>query len=134
MPELNEHDLRNLFHVAGHAAPAHDLTARIMARVSVTPVQRPVPVRPLIGKRGWLCIAAGLAAMIGYGLTGSADATPSWSDALVRRLAFVQLPQGEWPIWLAMGAGVALLFTLLDTVLRNRFRRPDADQSNSFAA
>ena len=65
MPERNEQqptqstdqDLCKLFQTAGHHAPGCDLTARIMARVAVTPLFRPKVIRPLIGQRTWVVMA-----------------------------------------------------------------------------
>lgn len=122
MPDLSEHDLHKLFHAAGHTAPTHDLSDRIMAQVAVTRILRPTPVQPLIGTRGCLLIAAGLAGVIGYSLTGSSQSAPDWSGWITERLAHIRLPKGEWTMWLAAGAGLALLFTVLDTTLRSRLR------------
>ena len=55
MPEPKE-DLHHLFQAARHAAPATDLTDRIMARVAVTPLLRPTPVRPILGRGAWTSI------------------------------------------------------------------------------
>lgn len=120
MPEPDNDQLRKLFQATGHHAPGTDLTARIMAQVAVTRIVKPVPVKPLIGTRGWVLIAAGLVAVIGVGMSGGGDAGPGWPQALAERLARIQLPKSEWPVWLAAGSGLALLFTALDTLLRRR--------------
>ena len=64
MPELSETDLRKLFQVAGHQAPASDLTDRIMARVAVAPIVRLTVATPLISKRAWITAALGLGGLV----------------------------------------------------------------------
>jgi hypothetical protein len=69
MPELNDHDLDNLFRKAGHCVPRTNLADRIMARVAVTPLVRSTEVKPLIGKRTWLVIALCAFALVGVLMT-----------------------------------------------------------------
>ena len=76
MPELTEHDLHTLFRTAGRPALEQDLTGRIMAQVTVTPIARPVVVKPVIGRWGWIGIAASAGVLIALALSGTtADGT-----------------------------------------------------------
>lgn len=123
MPELNERDLHEVFRTAGHHAPARDLTDRIMARVAVTPIARPLAVKPVIGTRGWIGIAAGTAALVAWSALGGTDSAPSaWTQVVADRVPHFALPAGNWPLWLAIGSGTALLCAYLDTVLRTKVR------------
>ncbi len=70
MPEPKP-DLHHLFQMAGHVEPATDLTERIMARVAVTPLLRPTPVRPIMGSRAWIGIAVLTAALLLWGFFGA---------------------------------------------------------------
>lgn len=120
MPELNEHDLSKLFQAAGHHAPGSDLTARIMARVAVTPIHRPAPVKPLIGRTGWVLIAALLALpLLGALVAGPSQSAPSSGllAPLQDLLTHVQLPAGAWPAWVIGASAVALLLVVLDRFL-----------------
>ncbi len=122
MPEPNDTDLRKLFQTAGHAAPAQDLTDRIMAQVAVTRIVRPEPVAPLIGLRGWVLITIGLVAVITYGLSIDTGSPAGWSRVLAERFGHLRLPQSEWGTWMTTGSGLALLFTAFDVALRRRQR------------
>lgn len=120
MPELNEHDLQRLLKAAGHAAPEHDLTARIMAQVAVTPMHRPAPTAPLIGRWGWVAIVT----FVALALLGALFATPQGVESGPGLLAPVQeflgqlrVPGGPWPAWVPGACVVALLLVAMDRVL-----------------
>ena len=122
MPELHERDLSKLFQAAGHHAPERDHTAQIMARVAVTPLHRPAPAKPLIGRTGWVLIAGVLALPFLAGLfaapakdTISGPLAPVWEG-----LAQLQLPAGPWPAWMIGASVVALLLVGLDSYLSRR--------------
>lgn len=122
MPELDDKGLRKLFQAAGHEAPATDLTARIMARVAVTPIARPVEVIPLIGKRAWTVMAVGVTVLLALAVAGSTGqtTTPSYLTPVTDLLGSIRLPQGDWPVWMIGASACALLFTLLDRMLARR--------------
>lgn len=119
MRELNDDHLRKLFQSQGHDAPAHDLTARIMARVAVTPIARPTPARPLIGTSGWVAITAGAMALLGLSLLLGATSghAPASADAMLDAMRSWQLPQGSWPQVMIGGSILVLLFFALDRTL-----------------
>lgn len=120
MPELNERDLHKLFKAAGHHAPDSDLTARIMARVAVSPIHRPTPAKALIGFRGWMLIAALLALpLLAAFLAGPATAAPATGPlaSLWEQLSQLQLPAGPWPAWLIGASCVALMLVAMDHYL-----------------
>lgn len=120
MPELNERDLHKLFKAAGHHAPDSDLTARIMARVAVTPIHRPTPAKPLIGRRGWTLIVAVLALpLLAAWLAGPSATAPASGPlaSLWERLSQLQLPAGQWTSWLIGASCVALLLVAMDHYL-----------------
>lgn len=123
MPELNEQDLRTLFRTAGHHSPGDDLSQRIMARVAVTPMLRPMPVEPLIGARGWVTIAV-LGALLIVVLLWNAPrtgASPSpVSEFLRSGWERFQVPLGDWTIWLACGSFCLLLIKLADLAISRR--------------
>lgn len=125
MPELNDNDLRKLFRAAGRSKPGIDLTDRIMARVAVTPIHRPLEVKPLIGKAGWSAIGA-LIVMIVLVLInlGSTSAESSLLDPIHRELSRIQLPSfslsEQWLYWSAAIAGLAFLYSLMDRILERR--------------
>jgi hypothetical protein len=120
MAELNERDLHKLFQAAGHHAPDSDLAARIMARVAVTPIHRPAPAKPLIGLRGWILIAVVLALpLLAALLAGPSEAAPATGPlaSLWEQLSHLQLPAGQWSIWLIGASLVALLLVAMDHYL-----------------
>jgi hypothetical protein len=129
MPELNENDLRKLFQTAGHHTPRHDLTARIMAQVAVTPMVRIDIAKPLISKKAWWCAGVGLAALAGAsvllpGDTNAADGPVSIVLAtLEERISQVRLPAGSWPMWTGLTLGGLLLLTWIDGTLMRSMRR-----------
>jgi hypothetical protein len=122
MPEVSDKDLEALFKAAGHAMPTVDLTDRIMARVSVTPIARPRQVPPLIGPFGWLGISAFLlvffvvlalfvpSAPSSFGVLGS---FPRWTADLFQNTS-------TWLMWSTGGAACALFFVLVDRMLAQR--------------
>jgi hypothetical protein len=117
MPDLNEHDLSKLFQAAGHRVPDSDLTARIMARVAVTPIHRPATPKPLIGRTGWMLIAALLALpLLGALVPGPAHSEPA--NGLLSPfwdlLAQLQLASGQWPAWVIGASLVALVLVAMD--------------------
>lgn len=123
MPELNDHDLDNLFRKAGQCVPRTNLADRIMARVAVTPLVRSTEVKPLIGKRTWLVIAlcafalVGMLMLIGTTSSGSGSGLGSWVDEVVERAT---IPQGSWSLWV-IGVSVCLLtLAVMDRVLGQR--------------
>jgi len=122
MPELDENDLRKLFQAAGHDVPGTDLTERIMARVAVTPIARPVAVEPLIGKRAWAGIITGVSVLLGLSVAAGqgAGATAPYLAPLMDLLGGIGLPQGDWPLWMIGASACALLFALLDRALARR--------------
>ena len=120
MPELNERDLSRLFKAVGHEAPSNDLSARVMARVAVTTIARPVTVKPLIGRWGWAGISMVFMAVVLLGLfSGMAS---GGSDVI--HLSPVKdffsgmgLPKGDWPLWMIGMSFLALLFLGIDRAL-----------------
>ena len=124
MPELNDNDLRKLFRAAGRPEPGTDLTDRIMARVAVTPIHRPLEVKPLIGRWGWVGIGVVFIGMLVVLLSaaGTGSAGPSILDPLWQQLPRYEgfrlaIPMGQWTVWAAAAAGCMLLFTLVDRAL-----------------
>lgn len=123
MPEPKE-DLHHLFQAAGHATPAVDLTDRIMARVAVTPLLRPTPVKPILGRGAWIGILLLTAAVLLWGFWGSsgteAESGPV-SDAW--RTVSSALPvSGNWALWLAGLSASLLVLAAVDRVLAGRHR------------
>ncbi|MDX9750777.1 MAG: hypothetical protein RBT71_06820 [Flavobacteriales bacterium] len=120
MLEPTDTGLRKLFQAAGHHRPGTDLTARIMARVAVTPMARPAPIKPLIGQWGWGAMAAAVFALVAWAVVAAPHGTGTGQPLfapLTDVLARVRLPHGDWPVW-AIGASVCvLLFSLLDHAL-----------------
>lgn len=122
MPELNDDDLRKIFRTAGHAAPGSDLSARIMARVAVTPMARPVVVEPLIGRRGWIVLAiiAVMLLIATFVIPGTSVPTgPSWFTPMDEVHKHIRLPQ-DWSLWALLASTTALLFTLVDRSLAHK--------------
>lgn len=123
MPDLSDKQLRNLFHAAGHSAPAADLTARILARTAVTPIARRVKDEPLIGRWGWAGIAGLVVALLivarlaGGEAQAAAPGAPSGFTAFLQHL---QLPAGQWPLWAIGGSACAFLLVMLDRALQRR--------------
>ena len=128
MGELNENDMDRLFRTAGHLGPTSDLTARIMARVAVTPVIRATEVKPLIGRWGWGAILFSVAALLGFLLGTGPSTTTTGSPVSGRLHALLDglSPTGNWPILLIGAAACLLLFTVLDRVLALRMSRREA--------
>jgi hypothetical protein len=120
MPELNERDLGRLFKAVGHEAPGNDLSARIMARVAVTTIARPVPVKPLIGPWGWAGIAAFVLAVVLLGLysgIASGGASVTYPSPVQDLFSGMELPKGDWPLWMIGMSFLALLFLGIDRAL-----------------
>ena len=115
------HDLDRLFRKAGHHMPATDLTARIMARVAVTPMARPVPVRPLIGRWGWMAMAAALLGLLvfvlGMGTSPTGSPPVLYLTPWLERLGDLRPPQGEWPLWITGASVLAFLFVVIDQAM-----------------
>ena len=128
MPDLNENDLIKLFKAAGHRAPERDLTARVMARVAVTPILRLDIARPLISKRAWWGAGVGLAALVVTVALlphdpGTADGPVSTALALAEeRISRISIPT-SWLTWTAMTVGGLLFFTWVDATLARSGRR-----------
>lgn len=121
MPELHDQDLRKLFRTVGHTPPGADLTARIMARVAVTPIARPLTVEPLIGKRGWAIAMVGVVALLVFAFVtgGNSTAPPPWLVPAAETLRHIRPPQ-DWPVWTLGTTACALLFTAVDRLLARR--------------
>lgn len=120
MPELKDEDLNALFRAAGHQQAGDDLTARIMARVAVTPIHRPAPTPPLIGRRGWVLISALLALPLVVALLvapGASIELPFLSTSILERFSELRLPSGPWPLWTVGLSASAMLLLLLDRYL-----------------
>jgi hypothetical protein len=120
MPELNERDLGRLFKAVGHEAPGNDLSARIMARVAVTTIARPVSVQPLIGTWGWAVIAVFVLAVVLLGLysgIASGGANVTYLSPIQDMISGVELPKGDWPLWMIGMSFLALLFLGIDRAL-----------------
>ncbi|MBX2980475.1 MAG: hypothetical protein KF905_14400 [Flavobacteriales bacterium] len=120
MPELKDDDLNALFRAAGHKHVGEDLTARIMARVAVTPIHRPAPTPPLIGRRGWVLIVSLLALPLVIALLvapGASIDLPFLSTSILERFSELRLPSGPWPLWTVGLSATALLLLLLDRFL-----------------
>lgn len=121
MREPHDNDLRKLFKAAGHAAPEQDLTARIMARVAVTPMHQATRVVPVIGIRGWIAIGAAFVLIIVLVCTtkgtGSAGPISLWMDGWSERMGRISLPSGERGIWLTVASACALFLAWLDRTL-----------------
>lgn len=128
MPELDENDLRKLFRSAGHHAPGRDMTARIMARVAVTPMTRLDITKPLISKQAWLGAGIGLAVLIGAIAVlphepGPADGPMATVLSTVQeRLSRFTVP-GSWLTWGAITLGGLLFLSVLDGTLMRASRR-----------
>jgi len=123
MLEPTDTGLRKLFQAAGHHRPGTDLTARIMARVAVTPMARPAPIKPLIGQWGWGAMAAGVIALFALVLIGNGSTTtttPTLLTPFIEMTRNIRVPQGDWTVWASGVSACALLFTLLDRVLARR--------------
>ena len=125
MPELNDNDLRKLFRAAGRSKPGIDLTDRIMSRVAVTPIHRPLEVKPLIGKAGWFAIGALIALIVVVLINmGTSSAENSLLDPINYKLSQIQLPafslQAQWLYWSAAIAGFAFLYSLMDRILERK--------------
>lgn len=123
MPEPKE-DLHHLFQAAGHAAPATDLTDRIMARVAVTPLLRPTPVKPILGRGAWIGIILLTAAVLLWGLLGSAgsEATSGPVSDAWRTFSTALPSTGDWALWLAGLSASLLVLAAVDRVLAGRHR------------
>lgn len=123
MPEPKD-TLHDLFQAAGHAAPDTDLTDRIMARVAVTPLLRPTPVKPILGRGAWIGIILLTAAVLLWGLLGSANtetASGPVSDAW-RTVSSALPASGNWALWLAGLSASLLVLAAVDRVLAGRHR------------
>jgi len=120
MPELHDKDLDTLFRAAGHHRAGDDLAARIMARVAVTPIHRPVPTPPLIGRWGWIIIGVLLAMPVVAVLLAPSSGgvpLPTVFSSIGEWLSTVRLPNGQWPLWTLGGSFVAMLLVALDHYL-----------------
>jgi len=120
MGELRDTDLNSLFQTAGHERSGADLTARIMARVAVTPVLRPTKVEPLIGTWGWVGICGILLAVALSGFfsgmaTGGSEGT--YLSPVQEIFSGMELPNGNWPLWMIGMSFLALLFMGIDRML-----------------
>lgn len=123
MPELNDDQLRKLFQAAGHSAPSMDLTSRIMAQVSVTSIARPVVAPPLIGRWGWAGIAAAILVVViagSFSAPGFNTSAVPYLDGLMRLVADLQLPAGNWPKWMIGASACAMFFLVIDQRLSRR--------------
>jgi hypothetical protein len=122
MPEPK--DLQRLFQAAGHAEPATDLTDRIMARVTVTPLLRPTPVEPILGRGAWIGMGLLMASALLWGLLGSSGPDAAGgpvSDAW--RTVSTSLPTtGDWALWLAGLSASLLVLAAVDRLLAGRHR------------
>jgi hypothetical protein len=123
MPEPKE-DLHHLFQAARHAAPATDLTDRIMARVAVTPLLRPTPVRPILGRGAWTSIILATAAMLLWGLLGSSgtEATSGPVSDAWRTISTVLCYPSDHAPWLAGLSASLLVLAAVDRLLAARHR------------
>lgn len=120
MRELDDKDLRKLFHLAGHHAPKEDLAARIMARVSVAPIARPSEPAPLIGRWGWVGMGVTLAVLVVAAIlspNGAGTASVPYLDHILAILSDLRLPQGDWPKWMIGASLVTFVFVALDRLL-----------------
>lgn len=132
MPERNEQqptqstdqDLCKLFQTAGHHAPGSDLTARIMARVAVTPLFRPKAIRPLIGQRTWVVMAVALVGLLALTLIVGVTTPVEPHTALsiyTARFRGLLSSNGSWAMWMIGASVCALLLTILDRLLEKRW-------------
>ncbi len=123
MPEPKD-KLHDLFQAAGHAEPVKDLTDRIMARVAVTPLLRPTPVKPILGRGAWIGIILLTAALLLWGLLGSSGnggTSRPVSDAW--HMVSSALPaSGNWALWLTGLSASLLVLAAMDRLLAGRHR------------
>lgn len=120
MDELRDTDLNSLFQTAGYESPGTDLTARIMARVAVTPVLRPTKVEPLIGTWGWVGICGVLLAVVlsvlFFGMA-SGGTGGTYLSPIREFFSGMELLKGNWPLWMIGMSFLALLFMGIDRAL-----------------
>ena len=123
MPEPKV-DLHHLFQAAGHAVPPTDLTDRIMARVAVTPLLRPTPVKPILGRGAWIGIILLTAVVLLWGLLGSAgsEATSGPVSDAWRTVISALSTSGNWALWLAGLSASLLVLAAVDRLLAGRHR------------
>lgn len=117
-------ELSALFRSAGHTVPTVDLTDRIMARVAVTPLLRPTPVKPLLGRGAWIGIILVTTAVLLAGLSGSVTTdTASVAVSDTWRTIGSALPtSGNWALWLSGLSASLLVLAAVDRLLAGRFR------------
>ncbi|MEZ4756126.1 MAG: hypothetical protein R2817_04810 [Flavobacteriales bacterium] len=117
-------ELHDLFQAAGHAVPEADLTDRIMARVAVTPVLRPTPVKPILDRRAWIAIILLTTTVLLCGLVGSANTASTSgpvSDAW-RAASSALSSSGSWAHWLAGLSASLLVLAAVDRSLAGHHR------------
>lgn len=123
MREPADITMRKLFQAAGHDAPGTDLTARIMARVAVTPMARPAKVEPLIGRTGWTILLAPVIILITVSVMAAMRApagdVPDYLAPMLEVVRQVRIP-ASWAVWSIGVTGCLLLFTLTDRALARR--------------
>lgn len=109
--------LRKLFQAAGPLTAADDLEARVLSRLNEAPAAAPVVVRPLVGRWGWVAVAAVLALLIWSVSSGSpSPAGPSLPEIRLPDMdAVLRVATSRWTL---MGALCGALLLLLDTLLR----------------
>ncbi len=118
MPDPKD-ELHHMFQAAGHSGPDRDLTDRIMARVAVTPILRPTPVKPILGRAAWVSIGAlaavvmVIAVLIGQGQ----ESTGSYTSELFNTLSASLPATGNWALWLAGLSASLLVLAALDRML-----------------
>jgi hypothetical protein len=115
--------MRKLFQAAGHHTPGTDLTARIMARVAVTPMAHPTKVEPLIGRTGWTLLLAPVIVLITVTVVAAMRApagdVPDYLAPMLEVVRNVRIP-ASWAMWSIGITGCLLLFTWMDRVLARR--------------
>jgi hypothetical protein len=123
MPDPKD-ELHHLFQAAGHSGPDRDLADRIMARVAVTPILRPTPVKPILGRAAWVALGAlaalvmVMAVVIGQGQESKGLYTTDLFNTLSASLPATD----NWAIWLAGLSASLLVLAAVDRALAGRHR------------
>ncbi|MFN6116036.1 MAG: hypothetical protein ACK46G_08305 [Flavobacteriales bacterium] len=123
MPDPKD-ELHHLFQAAGRTGPDRDLTDRIMARVAVTPLLRPTPVKPILGRGAWIGIIIMTVVVLVWGLLGSghAEATDGPVSEALRTISATLPATGNWALWLAGLSASLLVLAAVDRALARRHR------------
>ncbi|MBL7982203.1 MAG: hypothetical protein JNL52_10405 [Flavobacteriales bacterium] len=118
MPDPKD-ELHHLFRAAGHSGPDRDLTDRIMARVAVTPILRPTPVKPILGRTAWMAIGAlaALVMVIAVVIGQGQESKGLYTTDLFNNLSTSLPATDNWAIWLAGLSASLVVLGALDRML-----------------